>query len=142
MTMLAIENKKKELEKDKQITEQEKALEKELAIAEYNKSYAEWQNEVASAKTAKAQAITDAIMMPVVAAGNAALGMSRSFVELGPIAGPIMGAMVAASVISAAVSGAANIKSASVAYDNVNASPPTPPAFQFGTTGYQLDNGQ
>lgn len=149
MTMLAIENKKKELakdkeklEKEKELAKQEEELERQVAIAEYNKSYAEWQNEVASAKTAKAQAITDAIMMPVVAAGNAALGMSRSFVELGPIAGPIMGAMVAASVISAAVSGAANIKSASVAYDNVNASPPTPPAFKFGTTGYKLESGQ
>lgn len=148
MTMLAIENKKKELaknkeklEEDKQITEQEKALEKELAIAEYNKSYAEWQNEVASAKTAKAQAITDAIMMPLVAIGNSAVGISKSFAE-GGIIGAIAGTAASIGIIASAVSGAAGVKSASNSYDNVAASPPTPPAFKFGTTGYQLDNGQ
>ena len=148
MTMLAIENKKKELaknkeklEEDKQITEQEKALEKELAIAEYNKSYAEWQNEVSSAKTQKAMAIVDAIMMPLVAIGNSAVGISKSFAE-GGIIGAIAGTAASIGIIASAVSGAAGVKSASNSYDNVAASPPTPPAFQFGTTGYQLDNGQ
>lgn len=141
MTMLAIENKKKELEKDKQITEQEKALEKELAIAEYNKSYAEWQNEVASAKTQKAMAIVDAIMMPLVAIGNSAVGISKSFAD-GGLIGVIAGTAASIGIIASAVSGAAGVKSASNSYDNVAASPPTPPAFRFGTTGYQLDNGQ
>ena len=148
MTMLAIENKKKELaknkeklEEDKQITEQEKALEKELAIAEYNKSYAEWQNEVSSAKTQKAMAIVDAIMMPLVAIGNSAVGISKSFAE-GGIIGAIAGTAASIGIIASAVSGAAGVKSASNSYDNVAASPPTPPAFHFGTTGYQLDNGQ
>lgn len=148
MTMLAIENKKKELaknkeklEEDKQITEQEKALEKELAIAEYNKSYAEWQNEVASAKTQKAMAIVDAIMMPLVAIGNSAVGISKSFAD-GGLIGAIAGTAASIGIIASAVSGAAGVKSASNSYDNVAASPPTPPAFQFGTTGYQLDNGQ
>ena len=141
MTMLAIENKKKELEKDKQITEQEKALEKELAIAEYNKSYAEWQNEVASAKTQKEMAIVDAIMMPLVAIGNSAVGISKSFAD-GGLVGIIAGTVASIGIIASAVSGAAGVKSASNSYDNVAASPPTPPAFRFGTTGYQLDNGQ
>lgn len=148
MTMLAIENKKKELaknkeklEEDKQITEQEKALEKELAIAEYNKSYAEWQNEVSSAKTQKAMAIVDAIMMPLVAIGNSAVGISKSFAD-GGLIGAIAGTAASIGIIASAVSGAAGVKSASNSYDNVAASPPTPPAFQFGTTGYQLDNGQ
>lgn len=148
MTMLAIENKKKELaknkeklEEDKQITEQEKALEKELAIAEYNKSYAEWQNECAIAEQNKQMNLAQAFIQPLQAAANAALGIAQSFAKFG-LPGVALGTAASIGVIASAVSSASAYKSSAQQLDSVKNSPPTPPAFQFGTTGYQLDNGQ
>lgn len=148
MSAIAIENakdkiasQKKVLEKEKAINDEEKRLEYELALAEYNKEYANWQNEVKAAQTEKAMAISDAIMTPATAAAYASIGLAQSFAQLGPIAGPIVGALVSASVIAQAISGAANIKSASASLDTIQNTPPIPPAFQYGTAGYNVPVG-
>lgn len=148
MTMLAIENKKKELakeqeklEKEKEITAQEKALEKELAIAEYNKSYAEWQNECAIAEQNKQMNLAQAFIQPLQAAANAALGIAQSFAQFG-LPGVALGTAASIGVIASAVSSASAYKSSAQQLDSVKNSPPTPPAFQFGTQGYQLEHGQ
>lgn len=148
MTMLAIENKKKELdkqkealEKEKQITVQEKALEKELAIAEYNKAYAEWQNECMIAEQTKQMNLAEAIIQPLQAAAYAALGIAQSFATGGPI-GAAIAAASSIGIISAAVSTASAYKNSAQQLDSVKASPPEPPAFRFGTQGYQLKEGE
>ena len=148
MTMLAIENKKKELakeqeklEKEKEITAQEKALEKELAIAEYNKSYAEWQNECAIAEQNKQMNLAQAFIQPLQAAANAALGIAQSFAQFG-LPGVALGTAASIGVIASAVSSASAYKSSAQQLDSIKNSPPTPPAFQFGTQGYQLEHGQ
>lgn len=148
MTMLAIENKKKELakeqeklEKEKEITAQEKALEKELAIAKYNKSYAEWQNECAIAEQNKQMNLAQAFIQPLQAAANAALGIAQSFAQFG-LPGVALGTAASIGVIASAVSSASAYKSSAQQLDSVKNSPPTPPAFQFGTQGYQLEHGQ
>lgn len=148
MTMLAIENKKKELdkqketlEKEKQITAQEKALEKELAIAEYNKAYAEWQNECMIAEQTKQMNLAEAIIQPLQAAAYAALGIAQSFATGGPI-GAAIAAASSIGIISSAVSTAAAYKNSAQQLDSVKASPPEPPAFRFGTAGYQLKEGE
>lgn len=148
MTMLAIENKKKELakeqeklEKEKEITAKEKELEKELAIAEYNKSYAEWQNECAIAEQNKQMNLAQAFIQPLQAAANAALGIAQSFAQFG-LPGVALGTAASIGVIASAVSSASAYKSSAQQLDSVKNSPPTPPAFQFGTQGYQLEHGQ
>lgn len=88
MSEIALENKKKEIQKEmdeeqkridkeKAINEEEKRLQHELALAEYNKEYANWQNQVKSAQTQKTKAIADSIIMPAQAIGNAAIGCIR-----------------------------------------------------------------
>lgn len=148
MTMLAIENKKKQLdkekealEKEKQITAQEKALEKELAIAEYNKAYAEWQNECMIAEQTKNMNLAQAIIQPLQASAYAALGIARDFATSG-VVGAALASASAIGIISSAVSTASAYKNSASQLDSVKASPPEPPAFRFGTAGYQLENGE
>lgn len=148
MTMLAIENKKKELdkekealEKEKQITAQEKALEKELAIAEYNKAYAEWQNECMIAEQTKNMNLAEAIIQPLQAAAYAALGIAQDFAK-GGVIGAALASASAIGIISSAVSTASAYKNSVSQLDSIKASPPEPPAFRFGTAGYQLKEGE
>lgn len=152
MSEIALENKKKEIQKEmeeeqkridkeKAINEEEKRLQQELALAEYNKEYANWQNQVKSAQTQKAKAIADSIIMPAQAIGNAALGVSQAFGQ-GGLVGAALGTALAVGIISSAVSGAAGVKNASSALDSIQGNPPQPPQFQFGTAGYNVSAGE
>lgn len=152
MSEIALENKKKEIQeemeeeqkrmdKEKAINEEEKRLQQELAIAEYNKEYANWQNQVKSAQTQKTKAIADSIIMPAQAIGNAAIGVSQSFAQ-GGLVGLGLGIAASTGVIASAVSGAAGVKNASSALDSIQGNPPEPPQFQFGTTGYDVSAGE
>lgn len=152
MSEIALENKKKEIQeemeeeqkridKEKAINEEEKRLQQELAIAEYNKEYANWQNQVKSAQTQKTKAIADSIIMPAQAIGNAAIGVSQSFAQ-GGLVGLGLGIAASTGVIASAVSGAAGVKNASSALDSIQGNPPQPPQFQFGTAGYNVSAGE
>lgn len=152
MSEIALENKKKEIQeemeeeqkridKEKAINEEEKRLEHELALAEYNKEYANWQNQVKSAQTQKTKAIADSIIMPAQAIGNAAIGVSQSFAQ-GGLVGLGLGLAASTGVIASAVSGAAGVKNASSALDSIQGNPPQPPQFQFGTTSYNVAAGE
>lgn len=152
MSEIALENKKKEIQKEmdeeqkridkeKAINEEEKRLEHELALAEYHKEYANWQNQVKSAQTQKTKAIADSIIMPAQAIGNAAIGVSQSFAQ-GGLVGAALGTALAAGIVSSAVSGAAGVKNASSALDSIQGNPPQPPQFQFGTTSYNVAAGE
>lgn len=152
MSEIALENKKKEIQeemeeeqkridKEKAINEEEKRLQQELAIAEYNKEYANWQNQVKSAQTQKTKAIADSIIMPAQAIGNAAIGVSQAFAQ-GGLVGLGLGIAASTGVIASAVSGAAGVKNASSALDSIQGNPPEPPQFQFGTTGYDVSAGE
>lgn len=152
MSEIALENKKKEIQeemeeeqkrmdKEKAINEEEKRLQQELAIAEYNKEYANWQNQVKSAQTQKTKAIADSIIMPAQAIGNAAIGVSQSFAQ-GGLVGLGLGIAASTGVIASAVSGAAGVKNASSALDSIQGNPPEPPQFKFGTTGYDVSAGE
>ena len=77
------EQEKKELEEEKKINKQREDLEKQLAEAQYNKDYAEWQNQVKLAELQKNKAIADAVVIPALAAAQTALGMATSFAQLG-----------------------------------------------------------
>lgn len=152
MSEIALENKKKEIQKEmdeeqkridkeKAINEEEKRLQQELAIAEYHKEYANWQNQVKSAQTQKTKAIADSIIMPAQAIGNAAIGVSQSFSQ-GGLVGLSLGLAASTGVIASALSGAAGVKNASSALDNIQGNPPQPPQFQFGTTSYNVVAGE
>lgn len=152
MSEIALENKKKEIQKEmdeeqkridkeKAINEEEKRLQHELALAEYNKEYANWQNQVKSAQTQKTKAIADSIIMPAQAIGNAAIGVSQSFAQ-GGLVGLGLGLAASTGVIASAVSGAAGVKNASSALDSIQGNPPQPPQFQFGTTSYNVSAGE
>lgn len=152
MSEIALENKKKEIQeemeeeqkridKEKAINEEEKRLQHELALAEYNKEYANWQNQVKSAQTQKTKAIADSIIMPAQAIGNAALGVSQAFAQ-GGLVGLGLGLAASIGVIASAVSGAAGVKNASSALDSIQGNPPQPPQFQFGTTSYNVSAGE
>ena len=152
MSEIALENKKKEIQKEmdeeqkridkeKAINEEEKRLQHELALAEYNKEYANWQNQVKSAQTQKTKAIADSIIMPAQAIGNAALGVSQAFAQ-GGLVGAALGTALAVGIVSSAVSGAAGVKNASSALDSIQGNPPQPPQFQFGTTSYNVAAGE
>lgn len=152
MSEIALENKKKEIQKEmdeeqkridkeKAINEEEKRLEHELALAEYHKEYANWQNQVKSAQTQKTKAIADSIIMPAQAIGNAAIGISQAFAQ-GGLVGLGLGLAASTGVIASAVSGAAGVKNASSALDSIQGNPPQPPQFQFGTTSYNVAAGE
>lgn len=152
MSEIALENKKKEIQKEmeeeqkridkeKAINEEEKRLQQELALAEYNKEYANWQNQVKSAQTQKTKAIADSIIMPAQAIGNAALGVAQAFAQ-GGLVGLGLGIAASTGVIASAVSGAAGVKNASSALDSIQGNPPQPPQFQFGTAGYNVSAGE
>lgn len=152
MSEIALENKKKEIQeemeeeqkridKEKAINEEEKRLQHELALAEYNKEYANWQNQVKSAQTQKTKAIADSIIMPAQAIGNAALGVAQAFAQ-GGLVGLGLGIAASTGVIASAVSGAAGVKNASSALDSIQGNPPQPPQFQFGTAGYNVAAGE
>lgn len=152
MSEIALENKKKEIQKEmdeeqkridkeKAINEEEKRLQHELALAEYNKEYANWQNQVKSAQTQKTKAIADSIIMPAQAIGNTAIGVSQSFAQ-GGLVGLGLGLAASTGVIASAVSGAAGVKNASSALDSIQGNPPQPPQFQFGTTSYNVAAGE
>lgn len=152
MSEIALENKKKEIQeemeeeqkridKEKAINEEEKRLQHELALAEYNKEYANWQNQVKSAQTQKTKAIADSIIMPAQAIGNAAIGVSQAFAQ-GGLVGLGLGIAASTGVIASAVSGAAGVKNASSALDSIQGNPPQPPQFQFGTTSYNVAAGE
>ena len=152
MSEIALENKKKEIQeemeeeqkridKEKAINEEEKRLQHELALAEYNKEYANWQNQVKSAQTQKTKAIADSIIMPAQAIGNAAIGVSQAFAQ-GGLVGLGLGIAASTGVIASAVSGAAGVKNASSALDSIQGNPPQPPQFQFGTAGYNVSAGE
>lgn len=152
MSEIALENKKKEIQeemeeeqkridKEKAINEEEKRLQHELALAEYNKEYANWQNQVKSAQTQKTKAIADSIIMPAQAIGNAAIGISQAFAQ-GGLVGLGLGIAASTGVIASAVSGAAGVKNASSALDSIQGNPPQPPQFQFGTAGYNVSAGE
>ena len=135
------EQEKKELEEEKKINKQREELEQQLAIAQYNKDYAEWQNQVKLAELQKNKAIADAVVLPALATAQSALGLASSFAQGGPI-GFAAGVALSATAIGTAVGAAAGVASAASALDNVKSNPPEMPKFEFGTTGYTLGYGE
>ena len=131
------EQEKKELEEEKKINKQREELEQQLAIAQYNKDYAEWQNQVKLAELQKNKAIADAVVLPALATAQSALGLASSFAQGGPV-GFAAGVALSATAIGTAVGAAAGVASAAAALDNVKSNPPEMPKFEFGTTGYTL----
>ena len=152
MSQEAIRIKKEELQKkkqeeDKKLEEEKKAnqereeLERQLAEAQYNKDYAEWQNQVKLAELQKNKAIADAVILPALATAQSALGLATSFAQGGPV-GFAAGVALSATAIGTAVGAAAGVVSAASALDNVKSNPPEMPKFEFGTTGYTLGYGE
>ncbi|MEI0697529.1 hypothetical protein R4K92_01160 [Brachyspira intermedia] len=131
------EQEKKELEEEKKINKQREELEQQLAIAQYNKDYAEWQNQVKLAELQKNKAIADAIVLPALATAQSALGLASSFAQ-GGLVGFAAGVALSATAIGTAVGAAAGVASAASALDSVKSNPPEMPKFEFGTTGYTL----
>ena len=131
------EQEKKELEEEKKINKQREDLEKQLAEAQYNKDYAEWQNQVKLAELQKNKAIADAIVLPALATAQAALGLATSFAKGGPV-GFAAGVALSATAIGSAIGAAAGVVSAAAALDSAKGNPPEMPKFEFGTTGYYL----
>ena len=131
------EQEKKELEEEKKINKQREDLEKQLAEAQYNKDYAEWQNQVKLAELQKNKAIADAVVLPALATAQAALGLATSFAQGGPV-GFAAGVALSATAIGSAIGAAAGVVSAAAALDSAKGNPPEMPKFEFGTTGYYL----
>ncbi|MEI0510517.1 hypothetical protein [Brachyspira intermedia] len=131
------EQEKKELEEEKKINKQREDLEKQLAEAQYNKDYAEWQNQVKLAELQKNKAIADAVVLPALATAQAALGLATSFAQGGPV-GFAAGVALSATAIGSAIGAAAGVVSAASALDSAKGNPPEMPKFEFGTTGYYL----
>lgn len=157
MSEIALENKKKEIQeemeeeqkridKEKAINEEEKRLQQELALAEYHKEYANWQNKVKQAEGSKHQAIANSTLAVAQSALQGAQAYATALgpppYGLGPILGHVAGATAMATIISSATSGASSIQNASSALDSIKATPPQPPQFQFGTTGYDVSAGE
>lgn len=157
MSEIALENKKKEIQeemdeeqkridKEKAINEEEKRLQQELALAEYNKEYANWQNQVKQAEGSKHQAIANSTLAVAQSALQGAQAYATALgpppYGLGPILGHVAGATAMATIISSVMSGASSIKSASSSLDSIKAVPPQPPQFQFGTAGYNVSAGE
>ena len=131
---------KEDLQKEKDIQTQRELLEKQLAQAEYNKSYAQWDNQVKLAEMEKSKAIADAVLIPSLAIAQSALGVAASFAQGGPV-GFAAGLIISATAISSALSAASGIVSSANALDSVKSNPPTAPQFAFGTTGYIIPDG-
>ncbi|PPS21703.1 hypothetical protein [Brachyspira murdochii] len=134
------EKEKEDLQKEKEIEVQRELLEKQLAQAEYNKAYAEWDNEVKLAEMEKSKAIADAVLIPSLAIAQSALGVASSFAQGGPV-GFAAGLVISATAISSAISAASGIVSSANALDSVKSNPPKAPQFAFGTTGYIIPDG-
>ena len=134
------EKEKEDLQKEKDIQNQRELLEKQLAQAEYNKAYAEWDNQVKLAEMEKAKAIADAVLIPSLAIAQAALGVAASFAQGGPV-GFAAGLVISATAISSALAAASGIVSSANALDTVKSNPPQAPQFAFGTTGYIIPDG-
>lgn len=134
------EKEKEDLQKEKEIEVQRELLEKQLAQAEYNKAYAEWDNEVKLAEMEKSKAIADAVLIPSLAIAQSALGVASSFAQGGPV-GFAAGLVISATAISSAISAASGIVSSANALDSIKSNPPKAPQFAFGTTGYIIPDG-
>ena len=134
------EKEKEDLQKEKDIQAQRELLEKQLAQAEYNKAYAEWDNQVKLAEMEKAKAIADAVLIPSLAIAQSALGVAASFAQGGP-AGFAAGLIISATAISSALVAASGIVSSANALDSVKSNPPQAPKFGFGTAGYIIPDG-
>ena len=134
------EKEKEDLQKEKDIQNQRELLEKQLAQAEYNKAYAEWDNQVKLAEMEKAKAIADAVLIPSLAIAQSALGVAASFAQGGP-AGFAAGLIISATAISSALAAASGIVSSANALDSIKSNPPQAPKFGFGTAGYIIPDG-
>ena len=134
------EKEKEDLQKEKDIQAQRELLEKQLAQAEYNKAYAEWDNQVKLAEMEKAKAIADAVLIPSLAIAQSALGVAASFAQGGPT-GFAAGLIISATAISSALAAASGIVSSANALDSVKSNPPQAPKFGFGTAGYIIPDG-
>ena len=134
------EKENEDLQKENEIKTQRELLEKELAQAEYNRDYANWDNQVKLAEMEKSKALADAVLIPSLAIAQSALGVASSFAQGGP-AGFAAGLIISASTISAAISAASAIVSSSNALDSLKSNPPKTPQFAFGTTGYIIPDG-
>ncbi|MEI0493893.1 hypothetical protein R4J09_00530 [Brachyspira intermedia] len=136
------EQEKKELEEEKKINKQREELEQQLAIAQYNKDYAEWQNQVKLAELQKNKALADAIVSTAQSIANAAMmPLQPGWASMGPF-GIAAAAAAGASALGVALGGIAGVQSAASALDNVKGNPPEMPQFEFGTTGYTLGYGE
>lgn len=132
------EQEKKELEEEKKINKQREDLEKQLAEAQYNKDYAEWQNQVKLAELQKNKALADAFVSTAQSIANAAMmPLQPGWASMGPF-GIVAAATAGASALGVALGGIAGVQSAASALDNVKGNPPEMPKFEFGTTGYYL----
>lgn len=132
------EQEKKELEEEKKINKQREELEQQLAIAQYNKDYAEWQNQVKLAELQKNKALADAFVSTAQSIANAAMmPLQPGWASMGPF-GIAAAAAAGASALGVALGGIAGVQSAASALDNVKGNPPEMPEFEFGTTGYTL----
>lgn len=130
--------KQKQADEDKKIeTEKEKAI----AMAEYQKAVAVHENEVANAQTKHEQVIADVAVSSTQGTLQAGLGFAKAIADLGPIAGPIVGSANMAGVIATVASGVAEVKSSASALAGLKGQAPKPPAFRFGTMGYELEEG-
>ena len=134
------EKEKEDLQKEKDIQAQRELLEKQLAQAEYNKAYAQWDNQVKLAEMEKAKAIADAVLIPSLAIAQSALGVAASFAQGGP-AGFAAGLIISATAISSALAAASGIVSSANALDSIKSNPPQAPKFGFGTAGYIIPDG-
>lgn len=136
------EQEKKELEEEKKINKQREELEQQLAIAQYNKDYAEWQNQVKLAELQKNKALADAFVSTAQSIANAAMmPLQPGWASMGPF-GIAAAAAAGASALGVALGGIAGVQSAASALDNVKGNPPEMPKFEFGTTGYTLGYGE
>lgn len=136
------EQEKKELEEEKKVNKQREELERQLAEAQYNKDYAEWQNQVKLAELQKNKALADAIVSTAQSIANAAMmPLEPGWASMGPF-GIAAAAAAGASALGVALGGIAGVQSAASALDNVKSNPPEMPRFEFGTTGYTLGYGE
>lgn len=140
----------KKLDDEKKLKEKEsaseKAIEKEkneaIANLEYQKALSMHNNEVSNAQTKHEQVIADAAIGSTMGVLQGSLGFARAITDLGPIVGPIVGAANMAGVIGSVVGASAEVKSSASALSGLKGQAPKPPAFRFGTQGYNLEQGE
>lgn len=141
------EDKKKndDAKKDEERKRIEVEGEYNVAVATYNRDMAEYNNNIKAAEQEKSKAIADAALGITQSIANAAMmPLMPGWAALGP-AGMISAGIAAGSSLGGALASLGNISSAASNLDSVKADAPTPPAppkFAYGTSGYLLKQGE